>query len=146
MSDCVICDLQAKIEEIPPREQIYLSDQWRVSHAWSSLEGWLVVCPRRHVEAIDELNDDELGSIGGLLGALGSALRAVVGCEKTYVVLFAEQQGFAHLHFHVVPRMPWFTRQDRGPNVFRFLRASEDEQVPAARRDELAAQISQLLV
>lgn len=146
MSDCVICDLQAKIEEIPPREQIYLSDQWRVSHAWSSLEGWLVVCPRRHVEAIDELNDDELGSIGGLLGTLGSALRAVVGCEKTYVVLFAEQQGFAHLHFHVVPRMPWFTRQDRGPNVFRFLRASEDEQVPAARRDELAAQISQLLV
>lgn len=146
MSNCVICDLQAKIEEIPPREQIYLSDQWRVSHAWSSLEGWLVVCPRRHVEAIDELNDDELGSIGGLLGTLGSALRAVVGCEKTYVVLFAEQQGFAHLHFHVVPRMPWFTRQDRGPNVFRFLRASEDEQVPAARRDELAAQISQLLV
>lgn len=146
MSDCVICDLQAKIEEIPPREQIYLSDQWRVSHAWSSLEGWLVVCPRRHVEAVDELNDEECASIGGLLGALGSALRAVVGCEKTYVVLFAEQQGFAHLHFHVVPRMPWFTREDRGPNVFKFLRVSKDEQVPAARRDELAAQLRQLLV
>jgi diadenosine tetraphosphate (Ap4A) HIT family hydrolase len=145
MSDCVICALQSKVEAIPPREQIYVSDHWRVSHAWSSLEGWLVVCPLRHVEALDELSGDELASIGGVLGALSSALRTVVGCEKTYVVLFAEQRGFAHLHFHVVPRMSWLTPEDRGPNVFKFLRVSENEQVPPERRDELAIQIGQLL-
>lgn len=145
MSDCVICDLQATLDSSPPSERIYLSDQWRVSHAWSSLEGWLVICPRRHVEAIDELNEEELGSIGALLSGVSSALRAVVRCEKTYVILFAEQQGFAHLHFHVVPRMSWFTSEDRGPKVFKFLRASEEEQVPRQRRDQLAIEIRQLL-
>lgn len=141
----MICDLQAKLGSVSPSERIYVSDQWRVSHAWSSLEGWLVVCPLRHVEAVDELNVQELASIGGLLGRVSSALRTAVGCDKTYVVLFAEQQGFAHLHFHVVPRMPWFTREDRGPNVFKFLRAPEAEQVTQERRDELATALRPLL-
>lgn len=28
------------------------------------------------------------------------------GSSKTYVALFAEAEGFAHVHFHVVPRSP----------------------------------------
>ncbi len=111
-----------------------------MAHGWSSLEGWLVVCARRHVQALDELSLAEAASLGPLLTVATSALRAVVGCERTYVVLFAEKPGFHHVHLHVVPRMASFTDADIGPNVFRFLNAPEGELVSADRRDELAAQ------
>ena len=113
----------------------------RVRHGWSSPEGWLVVCARRHVDALDELDPCRGRSLGPLLAATASALRAVVGCERTYVVLFAEKLEFRHLHLHVVPRMAWFTDADEGPNVFRFLNGAEPELVSPGRRDELAAEL-----
>jgi len=141
MAGCHICELHARVDELPLRERIYLDEHWRLSHGWSSLEGWLVVCPRRHIEGLDELLPTEAASLGPLLSAATSALRAVVGCERTYVVLFAENPGFRHVHLHVVPRMASFGEADTGPNVFHFLNAPEHEQVSTARRDELAEQL-----
>jgi diadenosine tetraphosphate (Ap4A) HIT family hydrolase len=66
-------------------------------------------------------------------------LRGVVGATKTYVVLFAEAEGFDHVHFHVVPRIDWFTQADLGPNVFHFL--EEGDQVPAVEKERLAAEL-----
>ena len=33
-------------------------------------------------------------------------------------MLFAEAEGFGHLHVHVVPRMPDFESEALGPRVF----------------------------
>ena len=42
---------------------------------------------------------------GAILHQVSAALRAVVGCQKTYVLQLAESGGqFHHVHFHVVPR------------------------------------------
>lgn len=145
MTSCHICDLQADTEALPVRERIHVDAHWRVSHGWSSLPGWLVVCARRHVQALDELEPGAIASLSPLLAAASSALRDVVGCERTYIVLFAEKPGFRHLHIHIVPRMSWFEDTDIGPAVFRFLQAPEAELVTAADRDRLGERIAERL-
>jgi diadenosine tetraphosphate (Ap4A) HIT family hydrolase len=83
---------------------VYVGPRWRVAHAFgTSLPGWLAVLPRRHVIALDGLTAEEAADAGPLLRAVTAALREVLGCSKTYAALFAEAEGFAHVHFHVVP-------------------------------------------
>ena len=90
----------------------------RVAHAFgTSLPGWLVVVPRRHVIALDELTAGEAADLGPLLRALTAAMRGVLGCSKTYVALFTEAEAFEHVHFHVVPRSPDMDPALRGPRV-----------------------------
>jgi diadenosine tetraphosphate (Ap4A) HIT family hydrolase len=64
------------------------------------------------------------------------ALKDVTSCVKTYVMLFAEADGFAHLHVHVVPRMPDQPLDRRGPDVFGYLKDSSV--ITPERREEIA--------
>jgi len=135
--------MNAQIGSLPPREAVLVEGVWRIAHAFNtSLPGWLVVVPTRHVERLDELSADEVTPLGGLLRGATAALRAVVGCEKTYVMLFAEATGFAHLHIHVVPKMSWFTDEHRGPGVFAFSARPESEWIPESERDALAGALT----
>jgi diadenosine tetraphosphate (Ap4A) HIT family hydrolase len=140
---CYICERNAAIDGLPSRERISAGNGWRLAHAFdSSLPGWLVLVPTRHVEALDELDAVEAGALGEMLVRSAAALREVVGCSKTYTMLFAEADGFAHLHFHVVPRMSTFTPDVFGPNVFRFLGRPPGERVSDDAQDRLAAEIA----
>lgn len=144
--NCYSCEQNA-LTDPPPRESIVRTDQWRAAHAiGTSLPGWLVLLPLRHVISLDELTDDESAEVGPLLGGLSAALRSVTSCEKTYVILLAEAQGFAHVHFHVVPRMSWFTDEQRGPNVFNFLREPEAAWVPAEEMDRISVALREQMV
>ncbi len=89
-----------------------------------------------------ELTPSEAAELGPVLAAASAALEEVVGCEKTYVALFAEAEGFAHVHFHLVPRMPGFGDHDVGPRVFHFLGRPEEEQVPVSDADRLATDLA----
>ena len=105
----------------------------------SSLEGWLILAPLRHVNSLDELTPDEAVELGRLLRQASIALKSVVGCEKTYVMLFAEAEGFAHLHVHVVPRMHDQPDERKGPAIFGYL--SDGNPLTAEHRDQLAASL-----
>ena len=105
-----------------------------------------MVLPRRHVTAIDQLTVGEAADLGPLLRALTAALREVLGCSKTYVALFAEAEGFAHVHFHVVPRQPDLDPGLRGPRVFGLLGGDPASQVPAQVMDEVAISVGQALL
>jgi diadenosine tetraphosphate (Ap4A) HIT family hydrolase len=143
---CYACAMTAQLETLPPREAVIVDGGWRVAHAFnSSLPGWLVVLPLRHLAALDELTIDEAASLGSLLRRLSAALADTVGSLKSYVMFFAEAEGFAHLHVHVVPRMEWFADDQVGPRVFTFLGAAESEWVDEARRDELAVALRRQL-
>jgi diadenosine tetraphosphate (Ap4A) HIT family hydrolase len=123
----------------PPRERIVSTPGWFVAHAFNAnLEGWLVVLPWRHIVAIDALDRDEADELGPLLWAVSAALRAIVGCEKTYVLQLAESDGFHHVHFHVVPRSADLGDEHRGPRVFGLLGNPDLEVVAPERMDELA--------
>jgi len=139
---CFACANNDLIGALPPREAILVSGSWRVAHAFgTSLPGWLVVVPTRHVTALHELRSDEAAQLGEVLHRASYALQEVVGCEKAYFVFFAEAEGFDHLHVHVIPRMAWFTPKERGPGAFTMLGVSPEDEVSEQDRDELARRL-----
>ncbi|MER7008762.1 HIT family protein [Dactylosporangium sp. NPDC000555] len=143
---CFSCDRNERAGELPPRERIGLDEHWRVAHAFdTALPGWLILLPLRHVTAVADLTDAEAGGLGAWQARLSRALRDVTGCEKTYVVQFAEKEGFAHVHFHLIPRMPGLPAQRRGPRIFELLGVPEADRVPEAERDALAVALRQRL-
>lgn len=133
-SGCYACDQSGP--DAAFRERFVREGGWRVAHDFnSSLEGWLVLAPLRHVHALDELTSEEAVTLGGLLRKTAIALKAVTGCEKTYVMLFAEAEGFTHLHLHVVPRMHDQPRDRRGPEIFGYL--TDGRPLTPDRRNEI---------
>ena len=78
--ECTACRLNADLEALPPSELAYVSEDWRLAHAWSSLPGYMILQPLRHAVALDELTPREAAVLGPLLAATTCALRAVVGC------------------------------------------------------------------
>jgi len=139
---CYPCSMNARNESLPPRESLVVGDSWRVAHAFdSALPGWLVVMPLRHVGALEELSEAEAAPLGSLLWRASSALRSVTGATKSYLMFFAEADGFSHLHIHVVPRMSSFTPDQIGPRVFDFLGRARPEWVSAEDQDALALEL-----
>ncbi len=139
---CYSCDQSSVLDSLPPRELIGLDEHWRVAHAINSaLPGWLVLLPRRHVTAIADLTDAEAAGLGGWQVRLSRALRAVTGSPKTYVVQFAEESGFAHVHFHVVPRAGDLPADRLGPRIFGYLHAAPGDAVSETRMDQLAQEL-----
>jgi diadenosine tetraphosphate (Ap4A) HIT family hydrolase len=137
--DCLTCQaLQEKIRltEAPPLIETGL---WKVEHAYpTSVRGWLVMVPKRHCDAIHQLTVEELAEFGRLLGLCSRALGEVLGAQKEYVMQFAEQQGFSHVHFHLVARLPDWPASLTGAQVFSALGdkvkhpLNQDEVLPVA--------------
>lgn len=141
--DCFTCRQTSAGTTLPPRERIAEDDHWRVAHSFdSALPGWLVLLPRRHVTAIADLTDAEAATLGTWQVRLSRALREVTGCVKTYVIQMAERNGFAHVHFHIVPRMADLPPDHRGPQIFRYLAQPSLAQVPDDEKDRLARAIA----
>ena len=146
VDECYPCRMTARIDDLPPRELIHHQSGWRLAHAFnSSLPGWLVLIPTRHVTSLAELTTAESEAMGLLMHRASVALTAVTGCSKTYLMLFAEAEGFGHLHVHIVPRMPDFTNEVKGPKVFAFLGDDESVWLPEAEQDSLALRLRSAL-
>ncbi|TLS44176.1 HIT family protein [Streptomyces montanus] len=142
--DCYACGQEERFDDLPPSERIAVDQHWRVAHAFdTALPGWLVLLPRRHVTAIHELTDAEAGTLGLWQVRLSRALRDVTGCVKTYVAQFAEAEGFAHAHFHIVPRMSDLPQELRGPRVFGLLRRPEQQWVAPDVTDGIVRSLRQ---
>jgi diadenosine tetraphosphate (Ap4A) HIT family hydrolase len=142
-ANCYTCEHEAEAGQLPLRESIAADEHWRVAHAFNSaLPGWLVLVPRRHVTALSELTDAEAAGLGTWQVRLSRALEQVVGCQKTYLAQFAEAEGFAHVHFHVVPRSPGLPAELRGPRIFQLLGAADRPLVSEQQMDEIASELA----
>jgi len=138
---CYACDQQAAYS-LPPREDVMHTDHWRVAHAFNStLPGWLVLLPTRHLTSFTELTSEAADELGGLVRRLGAALETVTGCVKTYLMQFSEAEGFSHLHLHLVPRQPDHPEDARGPRVFAYLAEDQAQWLPARELDTIALSI-----
>ena len=74
-----------------------------------SLDGHPLVMPRRHVPALDGLDEAEAASLMPMAVRIARALRAATGCAGVNLVLSdgaAAGQDVDHLHLHVKPRWP----------------------------------------
>ncbi len=101
---------------------------------------------RRHIEAIDELTDEEAAELGVLLRRSSAALREITGCVKTYVMQFAEAEGHSHVHFHIVPRMADQPEERRSTKIFGYLGVPEEERVSEERMNEIAVAVRRFLM
>ena len=141
---CLTCDLIARRDrgEAPLWDSILRTAAWDLVHSYNTaLPGWLVLVARRHVEAIDELTDEEAAELGVLLRQTSAALRHTTGCVKTYVCQFAEQAEHPHVHFHVIPRLAGQPDDRRGPRVFAYLGVPEAERVGEEAMNAIAARL-----
>ena len=66
-------------------------------------------------------------------------------CDKTYVALFAEAEGFEHLHVHVIPRQADLSPEFRGPRIFGLMGGEPARQVPETVMDQIAVNVAQAL-
>jgi len=149
MKRCKTCELvnRRNTGDAPLWDCIQRTQYWDLVHSYNTaLPGWLVLVVRRHIEAIDELTDDEASELGRLARRVSIALREVTGCIKTYVVQFAEHEDHPHVHFHIVPRME-NQPEDRGSvRIFKYLNVPEEERVSEERMNEISAKIQSILL
>jgi diadenosine tetraphosphate (Ap4A) HIT family hydrolase len=133
-TECWSCPSLTGERRISPGPFIHEGRYWVVDHAYPTrLPGWLVLVLKRHAEALHDLSSEETAEMGDLIRRACQVLRAVTGCQKEYVLLYAEAPHFAHLHVHVVPRATDLPDDLRGPRVFGLLSA-EDAVPPEAIR------------
>jgi diadenosine tetraphosphate (Ap4A) HIT family hydrolase len=136
--DCYSC-AQSSAENLPIRENVCCEGGWRVAHSFnSSLPGWLVIVPLRHISSPDEMTDEEAEALGRLIRDASVALKRTTNCEKTYVMMFAEAEGFSHVHFHLVPRMSDLPDERQGPRIFAYLKETP---LSFAAQDEIAQNV-----
>lgn len=145
MSACVTCQLVDRRDagEAPRWDAIHRTAGWDVVHAFgTAVEGWLVLVVRRHLTSVASLSDDEAAELGPLIRDVSRAVQEVVGCDKTYVVQFAEHRQHPHVHVHIIPRARDLPDEQQGPRVFSLLGVPEGEAVTDVRMDEIAAQVA----
>jgi diadenosine tetraphosphate (Ap4A) HIT family hydrolase len=128
MAECLSCASLSGERRISPGSVIAEGRLWVVDHAYpTALAGWLVLVPRRHVEALHHLTADEFAEMAELQRKATLVLRAELACQKEYTACFAEAAGFAHVHIHIMPRPADLPEALRGPSVFRLLHAEDAE-------------------
>jgi len=127
-SECRSCLGLKGTPRISPGPPVYVGEHWQVEHAYpSKLVGWLVIVLRRHAVALHELSSDEFAEFGALLERTVRALHASLKPAKEYVACYAEQGGFEHIHFHVVPRAADLPDEFRGAGSFALLAIPRSE-------------------
>ncbi len=148
MTTCKSCQLirQRDRNAAPPWDSIYRSGNWDLAHAYNtSYLGWLVLIARRHIEALDEMTPAEATELGALLRVVSLALKQQTGCQKTYIMQFAESAEHPHAHFHIVPRWADQAPEDLAYRVMRRLGVPLSERCGEAEMNQLALAIRQQL-
>lgn len=136
MSDCAFCrvrdeDPGALVLDEP--DVVALLDHRPLFH------GHVLVCPRTHVETLDDLPTDELPVLFGAVQRVSRALRSdAIGATGTFVANNnVVSQSVPHLHVHVVPR-----RFEDGLRGFFWPRTEYDDDEPIeVWRDRVRAAI-----
>lgn len=114
---CFSCTQNAEsVSKLPPREVIYDNGLWRVSHAFgSSLLGWLVVIPRRHILSFSELTPPEAASLGTLLADLSRVLEEGLGGAQGVRSVLGGEGGVLPPARACGPAVPGYTSRTTRP-------------------------------
>jgi len=122
--------------------RILETPHWIVEHGHpTEIPGWLVVVLNRHCPAIHGLTAEELVAFSAVLGRVTRAPHAVLGAEKEYVMQFAEAEGHAHVHFHVIARLPDWPDTLKGIRVFSANGSKAANPLPSAVTTPLAGRL-----
>jgi diadenosine tetraphosphate (Ap4A) HIT family hydrolase len=128
--DCLTCLSLSGERRISPGPIIYESIYWVVDHAYPTTHpGWLVILPKRHVEALHELTEEEFQELAQIEYRLVQVMHLDPTVQKEYLICFAEGEGFHHVHFHVVPKPVDLPAHLKGPCVFALLQVDKEHAI-----------------
>jgi diadenosine tetraphosphate (Ap4A) HIT family hydrolase len=129
---CLTCLSNSGEKRISPGPAIHEGSYWVVEHGYpTALKGWLVIALRRHAEALHELRPPEFEELGRLLGEAVRVLHEEFRCEKEYVTLLSELNGYRHVHFHIIARPLSLPESMNGKQLLITFRTPPEESVPA---------------
>jgi ATP adenylyltransferase len=133
---CLSCDVIAGRRETPGGV-VFENTHWHLSHQVSpaQLAGFLILQPRRHVEQIGDLTNEEAATMGPVMSAASQALNRIVEARKVYVCSFGSL--LMHVHFYLVPLMAAIPADLNGSNLLNEVFAGR-----CACSDEAAADIA----
>jgi len=144
--ECLTCLSLRGERRISPGPFIYTGTHWVVDHAYpTSYLGWLVILPRRHIEALHELTREEFLELAEIEYRLVQSMHADGAVKKEYLMCFAEGEGFHHVHLHVVPRLENFPDELKGPRVFALLMVDEQHAIPPEDLRQFCKEFSERL-
>jgi diadenosine tetraphosphate (Ap4A) HIT family hydrolase len=99
-ADCGICARRAQDEA---RGFVYEDEHWYAQPpARQAVAGQLLLVAKRHFLDAADMQPAEAESLGGVLGALTSAIKTGLGAERVYVVTVVERTP--HWHTWLIPR------------------------------------------
>lgn len=144
--NCLSCLSLAGVKRISPGPNIYNGKYWTVDHAYPvGLFGWLVIVPKRHVIALHNLKPAEWSELTSIQQRVIKALHKVLKTDKEYSVCFAEQAGYSHIHFHIIPRTKAIPKELRGSKVFKMMKPPFKPVAPK-KVIEICKKISKVMV
>lgn len=128
MDDCGTCRAN-RGEIVAPGGVIHEDPLWRIEHILRPIPmlGWLIAKPIRHVTSFAALTSQEAASFGPLIHRTTRALQRIMDAEKVYLCLFAEAEGFVHIHFHLIPAARGLPIGRRGPAIFDLIGEAKRE-------------------
>ncbi len=100
------------------------------------IAGWTIIDLIRHAETLDQLTEEESRELGSLLVRTSAAIRAATGCERVYLLAFAE--AARHVHVHLVPRHGHDPRTDAWAVADHYRAVAEGRAAPATESDSIA--------
>lgn len=119
LKNCNSCNSNRNIKRISPTDPVYNGKYWLVEHAYpSGMLGWLVLLPKRHIEAMHKLTPKEYKEFGKIFPKIIKALHKETNCEKEYIFQMAKATGFKHIHFHIAPKAKRLSKRYEGIKIF----------------------------
>lgn len=115
---------------------LYVGHAGDSSDQGSTLLGYYLVEPKRHVPGIAQLTDREASALGLAVSRVSRAVQSITGAEHIY--LFVLGHHVEHLHVHLVPRYAGTPREYWG------LRADEWPDAPRGTTQEIAELCAQV--
>ena len=98
----------AKHEFELPCGMAYENDNFTLSQDWElPIEGFLIVSPKRHIEKLSELTDNERNEMFDIVNKTIKILRENNVCDR-FEIIFEEKEN-RHLHVWIMPRHKWMT-------------------------------------
>jgi diadenosine tetraphosphate (Ap4A) HIT family hydrolase len=104
---CFVCAILAGDPDYD--QELFFDDGDHVAFLsrFPTLDGYSLVCPRRHVEdVVRDLSESEYLALQAAVRRGRPAVAEVTGAERMYLLSLGSMQGNAHVHWHVAPLLP----------------------------------------
>ncbi len=96
----------------------YENENFTVSQDWEfPIKGFFIVSPKKHVDKLSDLTEEERSEMFSLINKVSSTLRKN-NVSKNFDYINKEREN-VHLHFWIIPRLEWMS--ELGPDLMKNL-------------------------